>query len=91
MGVLAGNCFGNTMPCSAAFRKTERIRAYVYCMNGPVFPLKSIDSFGLKVIFLRGSTFKMKYFREPNPTMREILAASSGVISSSLPSSCEIS
>ena len=34
-------------------------------------------SFGLNVIFLRASTFNMKYFNAPKPTMRAILSASS--------------
>ena len=42
-------------------------------------------------MFLRGSTFRMKYFNAPRPTMRAISSASSGVISSTLPSSCEVS
>ena len=48
-------------------------------MNGPVLPLKSIDSSGLKSIFLRASTFRMKYFSAPKPTMRAISFFSSSV------------
>ena len=65
------------MPFSSALRSTDLIRAYVYWINGPVFPLKSMDSLGLNVIFLRGSTFSKKYFNAPSPTVSLIFSASS--------------
>ena len=79
------------MPASAALRSTEQIRAWVYWMNGPVLPLKSIDSRGSKSIVFFGSTFRMKYLSAPNPTIVETASASSSVQPSSLPSSSDIS
>ena len=35
-----------SIPASSALRRTERMRACVYWMKGPVLPLKSIDSRG---------------------------------------------
>ena len=52
-------------------------------MKGPVLPLKSIDSSGLKSMFLRGSTFRMKYLSAPSPTLRAISSASSLLMFSS--------
>ena len=69
---------------SSAFLRMLRMRAYVYCMNGPVLPLKSMLSSGLKSIFLRASTLRMKYLRAPRPTMRAISCASASEMSSSL-------
>ena len=59
-----------SMPFSAALRRMERMRAWVYWMNGPVLPLKSMDSFGLKSMVFFGSTLMMKYLRAPRPIMR---------------------
>ena len=72
------------MPDSEALRRMERIRAYVYWMNGPVFPLKSMLSAGLNNMFFRASTFNIKYFKAPKPTIRAISLASSSLKSVSL-------
>ena len=79
------------MPASAALRSTERMRAWVYWMKGPVLPLKSIDSRGSNSIVFLGSTFNIKYLRAPSPTIVETAFASSSVHPSSLPSSADIS
>ena len=39
---------------NSVFRKIACILAYVYCIKGPVLPLKSTDSLGSKVIFFLG-------------------------------------
>ena len=78
------------IPASDALRKIDFILAHVYCINGPVLPLKSIDSAGLKVIFLRGSTLRMKYFNAPRPTIRLMLSISSLVQFSNFPKSAEV-
>ena len=56
-------------------------------MKGPVLPLKSMLSSGLKSMFLRASTLRMKYFSAPIPTMRATFCFSSSVISLNFPSS----
>ena len=42
----------------------EVYNSKAYCIKGPVFPLKSIDSSGLKSIRLLGSTFNIKYLSD---------------------------
>ncbi len=78
-------------PCSSAFLRIDLIRAWVYCINGPVFPLKSMDSLGLKSIVFFGSTFIMKYLSAPSPIVWKSLSFSSSGISASLPDSTDVS
>ena len=65
-----------SMPASAALRSTERMRALVYWMKGPVLPLKSIDSRGSNSIVFLGSTFNIKYLSAPSPTIVKTAFAS---------------
>ena len=64
MGALASGT------CSAAvpvLRKILLMRAWVYCIKGPVKPWKSILSSGLNNIFFFGSTRSKKNFKAPIP------------------------
>ena len=60
-------------------------------MNGPVLPLKSMDSRGSKSMVFLGSTLRMKYLSAPSPTIVDTALASSSEQPSSLPSSADIS
>ena len=75
---------------TVAFRRIEQMRACVYWMKGPVLPLKSMDSFGLKSIVFLGSTLMMKYLRAPRPIMWYSRSFSSSLRSASLPLSSEV-
>ena len=54
-------------------------------VKGAVLPFMSIDSSGLNIMFFLGSTFKIKYFNAPKPTMLDNSAISASEKSSVLP------
>ena len=54
-------------------------------------PIEISDSSGLKVMFFLGSTFNIKYFKAPIPTMRAIFSISSSEERSNFPNSRAIS